>query len=544
MRDCTDIRSIAASQAATQGIPAVFSQDGTQADILEICLEEGNIKRYIAIEGLSNRLGWVSALWGAVLSSQRIDHNTTPSEGRTQNHSDSVFYTPFSMGLPSSGPLVIRNRDATPNSVSTLRMASGSTPRPSPRMGSALRNSVQGMFETPVEGQTLANLSGQRLEASTAGSGFGNFDSALPAERELSLFSRSKSLARTRSTASLVSGTVLSTANRSDEILGFDESDLNPSRSASQRAGPARSDVGPMMQTRGHISTHPRGPARPLPQPKMPSLLGPRAPACTFPLGGGQDSATATLPDDKRDITIPQGILMQEDSMLTTPLFLPNNTPAQSEIYGTSSDSPRETAEIPATQVSALEEAQTLPEDLTLSDQREEDAIRTSDADLPAQLETVRAEARLAFSHSKLLQEQTDAIKSQAEAVRVISPLVSKMDTVHLDIKEIQNSLQIAALSALNQVETPAIDLDAVHSKLDALALALSTSAQAVPKMVGSPAKVEPSAVPEEVSETPAKAVPSVASGPFPAVDDGLVKSITGMTEEHTVLVDQVRQQE
>jgi hypothetical protein len=173
----------------------------------------------------------------------------------------------------------------------------------------------------------------------------------------------------------------------------------------------------------------------------------------------------------------------------------------------------------------------------------EEQVDLPTKTDLDAQLETVRAEARFAFSQSKLLQEQTDAIRTQAEAVRALSPLVTKVDSVHLDIKEIQNSLQIAALSALKQAETSPLDLDAVHDKLDALVLALSKQAISEPNVA--PLSKEPVSENKAAADLVPAATPAEVNAPSPiataVVDEALKTSLTEMTEGQTALADQVR---
>lgn len=593
MRECSDIRSLSPGAAAEQGIPSVYTENGIPGEILELTLAQDGSRKYIALEGLSSRLGWVSALWDAVLGFQRTETSPGASDARNQGHSNSVFYTPFSMGLPSSGPLVIRNRDATPNSISTVRMASGNTPRPSPRMGSALRNSVQDMFQTQVDGETLADRAASMEEASNEGPGFLLPQSPVPAERELSLFSRTKSLARAKSTSSFVSGTAFGGLDRSDETLGFDESDLNPSRSASQCARPTATapEIAPEPRRQAYPVMRARGPpGRPLPQPKMPSLLGPRMPATVFPLGGGTKS-TLSFQEDQPDALAQEGGVKQEESVPITSVHLKaTEAPEKAEApeYPVDlSDEAKQVkaagspslvvADIPspsfiqakvgkvvALMADAGPEAQpeTAPEEEAAADEMRaqlktafeegaaaldlatqpvsapgEGAAPSADADLGAQLETVRAEARLAFSQSKLLQEQTDAIKTQADAVRALSPLVSKMDTVHMDIKEIQNSLQIAALGALKQAEAPPIDLDTVHSKLDALASALS--AQAVTESAV-PTVKELVAEGGEASKAPPETTDDTAK-PVPKVDEELTKSITTVTEGQAVLADQVR---
>ena len=556
--ECVNIRPFNARDAMEQGIPSATSSDGTAAEVIELEFEN-NIKRYLGVDSVADRLGWISALWDAMISARRITRvDTAPRRVYEEDTAYSPICTPFSMGLQSSGPLFIRNRDATPNSVSTFRIASNTTSKASPRLESALRHSVQGMFPGQEDlSQSMANSGWtderpeeQRERQSAEG---------IPAERELSIFSRSRSIARARSMRGFNMTPSSITDDRSEGLPSFDESDLNPSRSASQRAVPPREEFVGIQDIPRRVTTIRQGPNRRLPQPKMPGLLGPR-PVPTGPVESGYFDnidnndlpATPKMDQGERELATdgvvtalstpevaPPGlrsVSSDDDFRSALPERFP--VPVEGETSAHMGPQPpplKDSASSPSSEDSVSSTSKDLALAVTGA-VTEESRLEHSDESLQAQLEAVRAEARLAFTQSKLLQEQTEAIQNQAEAVKALSPLVGKVDAAHLDIKVIQNTLQIAALAALKEGKTPTADLEEVHSKLDRLMAAL----QSLPAAEAS--------VPS-VSATPAESSPAAASTPLPASTDSSENSATGVATQElpaesigsqTQLLDQV----
>jgi hypothetical protein len=537
--ECVDIRPFNARDAMERGIPSATSSDGTAAEVIELEFEN-TIKRYLGVDSVADRLGWIAALWDAMISARRSTRVNTPAQPvYEENTTYSPICTPFSMGLQSSGPLFIRNRDATPNSISTFRITSNTTSKASPRLESALRHSVQGMFAdqeglsrpTDDPAWTDGRPDEQLKRQSTEG---------IPAERELSIFSRSRSIARARSTRGFNTEISSIADDRSEGLPSFDESDLNPSRSASQRAAPLREEFVGIQDMPRRITTIRQGPSRRLPQPKMPSLLGTR-PVPTGPVESGYFDgvrsntvrATPKMEQGEREIATDGALTALLATREVTPLMrsipsdedfksaLPERFPVPLE---------EETSAHTGLPTSPVEKSASSPSHENLISSPSEGLARAvtgdrrfhpehSDESLHAQLEAVRAEARLAFTQSKLLQEQTEAIQNQAEAVKALSPLVGKVDAAHLDIKGIQNTLQIAALAALKEGQTPTVDLEEVHSKLDRLMAALQDLSAAK------------ASVPS-VSAAPAESSPPAASTPLPAIASPSEQSTTGVATQ------------
>ena len=60
MKDCVEVRSLRREEVKGRGVPAVPS--GQATEVLEMVWQDGT-KRYIGVEGVGGRLGWVSAIW-------------------------------------------------------------------------------------------------------------------------------------------------------------------------------------------------------------------------------------------------------------------------------------------------------------------------------------------------------------------------------------------------------------------------------------------------------------------------------------------------
>lgn len=60
MQDCVEVRSLRKEEVRGRGIPPV--PEGVGTEVLEMVWSDGN-KRYIGVEGVGGRLGWVSAIW-------------------------------------------------------------------------------------------------------------------------------------------------------------------------------------------------------------------------------------------------------------------------------------------------------------------------------------------------------------------------------------------------------------------------------------------------------------------------------------------------
>jgi hypothetical protein len=60
MKDCVEIRSLRKDEVKGRGIPT--APEGIGTEVLEMVWSDGR-KRYIGVEGVGGRLGWVSAVW-------------------------------------------------------------------------------------------------------------------------------------------------------------------------------------------------------------------------------------------------------------------------------------------------------------------------------------------------------------------------------------------------------------------------------------------------------------------------------------------------
>lgn len=60
MKDCAEVRSLRREEVKGRGIPAV--PEGVGTEVLEMVWSDGS-KRYLGVEGVGGRLGWVSAIW-------------------------------------------------------------------------------------------------------------------------------------------------------------------------------------------------------------------------------------------------------------------------------------------------------------------------------------------------------------------------------------------------------------------------------------------------------------------------------------------------
>ncbi|WWC71362.1 uncharacterized protein I206_105317 [Kwoniella pini CBS 10737] len=65
MKDCVEVRSLRRDEVRGRGIPPV--PEGVGTEVLEMVWSDGS-KRYIGVEGVAGRLGWVSAIWDVLLA--------------------------------------------------------------------------------------------------------------------------------------------------------------------------------------------------------------------------------------------------------------------------------------------------------------------------------------------------------------------------------------------------------------------------------------------------------------------------------------------
>jgi hypothetical protein len=60
MKDCVEVRSLRKDEVKGRGVPP--APEGIGTEVLEMVWNDGS-KRYLGVEGVGGRLGWVSAIW-------------------------------------------------------------------------------------------------------------------------------------------------------------------------------------------------------------------------------------------------------------------------------------------------------------------------------------------------------------------------------------------------------------------------------------------------------------------------------------------------
>lgn len=256
MTQCVEVRSLRKEEVRGRGIPSV--PEGVGTEVLEMVWRDGS-RRYIGVEGVGGRLGWVSAIWDVLLAYKPEETRELPPpspvmDRRPSSHVQTASLASFpfpgtldadSSGLSdfehrinameksSSAPPVQKIGD-TWIAASQLGRSSFSDTGPRPPRDN-LRDSVQRMFDAGPD-VTLAMGPGPSRSDSEATARIKAWQPVT--ERDLSIFSRSGT---TRSQPSSDPTTISRpmdldsrTYPKTDTVLSFDPNDLNPSRSASQ----------------------------------------------------------------------------------------------------------------------------------------------------------------------------------------------------------------------------------------------------------------------------------------------------------------------
>ncbi|ORY35687.1 hypothetical protein BCR39DRAFT_511504 [Naematelia encephala] len=266
MKDCVEVRSLRREEVRGRGIPPV--PEGVGTEVLEMVWADGS-KRYLGVEGVGGRLGWVSAIWDVLLACKSLQPQTLPppspamSSNRSEVPSSSLASFPYPNPSQPAGELSdfrarILTLEARTNSSAPPVQKVGDTWVAASALGGSdtevprdsLRDSVQRMFDagpdlTPTPTQPIGgglpvptrreSGTSDRIQAwppTTEGD--------LSTERDLSIFSRTHSKRSEASVDNLGDGQGYSEIEehvnykRSETVLSFDPSDLNPSRSASQ----------------------------------------------------------------------------------------------------------------------------------------------------------------------------------------------------------------------------------------------------------------------------------------------------------------------
>lgn len=531
LRDCTDIASYKGEEASRRGVPTLPNREEVDTDTVQMNFRSSP-KRYLAFDDLASRLGWISALWDAILASKNISA-TGGLMGEQQRRKESFAspdlgrkgssYFPWTNGVPSGGPLVIRNGPLTPSSFNSYRMASN-----------PLRTDSPGAPESPLKFEDQEMLTRSRSERRySAYSGLGSGGGGGGIKPSLSLvrgpggqikpangpsnLSRRSSSVKTTTTAELETGIPSVSSHLSqDEDHSNDAGSLekNSSISRSSEADECNEIDGtrqPVIAVAPGLSGPetsnsrelPR-PGRPLPKPRMPALLGPRP----SPAAGTSVTAVRTLQHgpgevrlDANDV-LPQPTTTSKDAhpMENEEEPLPNITSAAPKALVLP-----ETIEANATG-SDTESPDVLPDyatevhpeslgGLLVSENKSGDVTKNTHSSPTSEVKgfpNEQPETISSLNDSDLAVPQDDppfgpeigapdeVTGAESKPILALPEIVTeKLDGMHVDIKDILNSIHLATLAVPQApVLAPGVDLEQVHSKLDRLLVSLSPPAK------------------------------------------------------------------
>ncbi|WVW85409.1 hypothetical protein I302_107447 [Kwoniella bestiolae CBS 10118] len=313
MKDCVEVRSLRRDEVRGRGIPPV--PEGVGTEVLEMVWSDGS-KRYIGVEGVAGRLGWVSAIWDVLLACKSAQPPALPPPSplvpaTTLSRTPTSTIPPVlaaptsplprpepqqtdfqsrlralearSSGSGSSAPPVQKVGDTwvagsalgipTSDIVDPLPTVPMRSTSPSPAAqtrGDAigLRDSVQRMFdlgpdpdltlERPKSGVYNTGLR-QSMEMSERIRAWQPSTASSHLEHSTPSFSRTNSNKSTNTSNDSKSLHLpytdpeeVTVFPKTETMLSFDPNDLNPSRSASQVRRPASTVVGAdaVQQTR------------------------------------------------------------------------------------------------------------------------------------------------------------------------------------------------------------------------------------------------------------------------------------------------------
>lgn len=484
MTNCVEVRSLRKEEVRGRGIPAV--PEGVSTEVLEMVWGDGS-KRYIGVEGVGGRLGWVSAIWyvtsqfllpavtelardvllackpeqlrelpppsPAMLDTQNLppsDHGhaqsisldaypfSTTDDKRTSSYSalQQRVADYESKTAASSAPPIQKVGD-TWVAASVVGRASGSEadlrPLPEP---DALRDSVQRMFDKGPDARVPSRSDSEATARIKAWQP--------TTERELSIFSRSGSKRSQASIGPLSADQHVAlesqvyTETKSDTVLSFDPNDLNPSRSASQVR-------------------------------RTPTLVGGDQP--TIRRRGGPLTVVEERSDDGlteamraathiSHITFPKPIV-------TTALNIPHRllTPIPS-----ASESSTESGETTAMVTPHTSRSVVSVHTLEGSVLDKLDSHSSEHSDIAKQVDGVQNGLQAAITTLSALLAQSKILSDPMQAP-VPRALEDRLSSLGLDVKGLENAIQLSSLAAKVQaVEEP--KLPELNAKLDTIARA------------------------------------------------------------------------
>ena len=461
MTQCVEVRSLRKEEVKGRGIPSV--PEGVGTEVLEMVWRDGS-KRYIGVEGVGGRLGWVSAIWDVLLAFKPEETRELPPpspvmDRRPTSHVQTASLASFpfpdaandpdSSGLSdfehrinameksSSAPPVQKIGDTW---VAASQLGRGSfslsdTEARAPRDN--LRDSVQRMFDAGPD-VTLALGPAPSRSDSEATARIKAWQPVT--ERDLSIFSRSGT---TRSEPSTDPTTVSRpmdldsrTYTKTDTVLSFDPNDLNPSRSASQVRRTST-----LLGAEGTVKR--------------------RVAALTVVDERSDDGMTEAIKAATQisHVTFPKpSVSLDHTHRSLTPIPSVSHSSAGSEVPTTMATP--HTARSTVTMASSID--QTVLAHM--------DTHSTDHDKLSKQVDGVQVDLRSAILSLSTLLAQSKVLSDPAQAP-VPKALDDRLTVLGLDIKGIENAFQLSNLASSRQpTEDP--KLPEIHDKLDSIAKA------------------------------------------------------------------------
>ncbi|KAK4689185.1 hypothetical protein P7C73_g942, partial [Tremellales sp. Uapishka_1] len=233
MSDCVEVRSLRREEVRGRGVPSV--PEGVGTEVLELVWSDGS-KRYLGVEGVGGRLGWVSAIWDVLLACKSTQPQALPPpspivslKSVSQGPTCSIASLPY----PSASRPTERLSDFQ---TRIANLESRSSAPPVQKVGDTwVAASVLGKSDVEMNGDrghSSDDLRDSVQRMFDAGPDPGGAAESRPewqpeSDRQLSIFARNTS--KTYSEIDRING-----FPKSETALSFDPDDLNPSRSASQ----------------------------------------------------------------------------------------------------------------------------------------------------------------------------------------------------------------------------------------------------------------------------------------------------------------------
>lgn len=459
MTQCVEVRSLRKEKVRGRGIPSV--PEGVGTEVLEMVWRDGS-RRYIGVEGVGGRLGWVSAIWDVLLAFKPEEDRELPPPSPVMDRRPSSHVQTASLAsFPFSGTA----NDATSSGLSDFEhrinaMEKSSTAPPVQKIGDTwvatshlgrgsfsdteprppkdnLRDSVQRMFETGPD-VTLALGAGPSRSDSEATARIKAWQPST--ERELSIFSRSGTTRSQPSSDPTAVSRPMDLDRRAytktDTVLSFDPNDLNPSRSASQ--------VRRTSTILGEEGTVKR-----------------RVAALTVVDERSDDGMTEAIRAATQisHVTFPKpSVSLDHDHRSVTPIPSVSHSSTDSE-DPTTMATPH-TARSTVTMASSVDQTVLAQMETQSSDHNK----------LSKQVDNVQVDLRSAILSLSTLLAQSKVLIDPAQAP-VPKVLDDRLTSLGLDIKGIENAFQLSNLASSRQLnEDP--KLPEIHDKLDSIAKA------------------------------------------------------------------------